>query len=127
MVQQQANESSLQHVAGEDGCWEIGLAAWASLDIAQRLRLLAAGASVERQRTQLAALLQRVPSASQRQRLLLELLEHSAPQRLQWCAEFLRLEAQHPQVSRTSQAPAPSRLLCCSEHCCWLFAWCQSA
>lgn len=88
-------------LAGEsdrDDSWAIGLDAWASLDMAQRLRLLAAGdQSVEHQYTQLAKLLGRVP-AVQRQHTLLDLLEQLAPLRLQWCADFLRLEAQHAQV-----------------------------
>ena len=87
--------------AGEEGGdgWAIGLDAWASLDMAQRLRLLAAGyLPMEHQRAQLAKLLERV-QPTQRIQLLVNLLEHLAPLRLQWCADFLRQEAQQPQVT----------------------------
>ena len=84
--------------AGGNG-WAIGLDAWASLDMSQRLRLLATGdLPMVQQRAQLAKLLERVPAA-QRQRLLVDLLEQVAPLRLQWCADFLRQEAQHAQVT----------------------------
>ncbi|KAK9916721.1 hypothetical protein WJX75_006244 [Coccomyxa subellipsoidea] len=107
--------SSLREIAqpGEEGGdgWAIGLDAWASLDMAQRLRLLAAGdLPMEHQRAQLAKLLERV-QPTQRQQLLVNLLEHLAPLRLQWCADFLRQEAQQPQVFRGGGGIAQAAVL----------------
>ncbi|BDA40884.1 probable neuroblastoma-amplified sequence at N-terminal half [Coccomyxa sp. Obi] len=108
--------------SGTDDSWAIGLDAWASLDMAQRMRLLAAGDQpMEHQYAQLAKLLGRVP-AVQRQQMLLDLLGQLAPLRLQWCADFLRLEAQHAQVFEGSRTMAQAACLvayACPEDADW--------
>ncbi|EIE26521.1 hypothetical protein COCSUDRAFT_64531 [Coccomyxa subellipsoidea C-169] len=118
--------NSLREIAqpGEAGGndWAIGLDAWASLDMSQRLQLLATGDSpMEQQRAQLAKLVERVPAA-QRQQLLIDLLEQVAPLRLQWCADFLRQEAQHAQVFESSGGVAQaacSAAYACQEDADW--------
>lgn len=83
--------------------WDLTLSAWAALDTAGRMRLLAdAQLPVPRLRGLLARLLAR-EQPRERGALLSGLMAENAPSRLPWCAELLQQEARKLQVLQTSK------------------------